>query len=429
MQILYFDNVRGFESTYIDLKSVNFFVGENSTGKTSILKLIAILSSVGFWRYGEFGDAETSLGGFEDIVTTPRNNAKDYFEVGIFADNHSDNEWSAFKFRFINKDNFPFLKELCYCNEWVNLQVIVDGKFIRYRYVVKNEILELQQKDFKAWVEKNGLNEFAFSKAPVEYDSILHILDWFFGEMMTKIGKQINGLTSLSRRGLFLSPFVWISPLRNEPQRTYNHQGLIYDPKGSHSPSVLKEILLGPNVKYILNRFGSDSGLYDDITVNDISDSENSNRFELLVSINGNARSIVNVGFGVSQVLPIVIETISRQDKLWFGMQSPEVHLHPRAQAALGDFIFKAYINDKQKFVIETHSDFIIDRFRIRMSRAKREKIQNTDDLAQVIFFSNSEKGNCLDAILINSDGSYPEDQPKEFRNFFVREQLEIISI
>ena len=178
-----------------------------------------------------------------------------------------------------------------------------------------------------------------------------------------------------------------------------------------------------------MNRFGLDSGLYDDITVKDISDNENSNRFELLVSINGVPRNIFNVGFGVSQILPIVIETIARQDSQWFGIQGPEVHLHPRAQAALGDFIFKSNVKDRQKFVIETHSDYIIDRFRLRMNMALRDNKDSIENLAQVIFFTKSTTGNHLDTILINIDGSYPEEQPKEFKDFFIHEQLEIISI
>src|SRR5205085_8960744 len=121
--------------TYLDLKSVNFLAGENSTGKTSVLKLISILSSAGFWRYGEFGEAETNLGGFDDVITSPRNNEKDYFEVGMLTDNNTDNpQWAAFKFRFINQDNFPLLKELCFRDDMMNLQAIVDGNFIRYRY-------------------------------------------------------------------------------------------------------------------------------------------------------------------------------------------------------------------------------------------------------------------------------------------------------
>ena len=40
MTSIYLHNFRGFNNTHIDLQDINFFVGENSTGKTSILKII-----------------------------------------------------------------------------------------------------------------------------------------------------------------------------------------------------------------------------------------------------------------------------------------------------------------------------------------------------------------------------------------------------
>lgn len=429
MPTIYFDNFRGFENTYLNLKSVNFFAGENSTGKTSVLKLLGILTSVGFWRYGEFGEGDTSLGGFEDIITTPRVHSKEYLEFGVFNDEiKEDARFSALKFRFINSDNFPYLKEVGYINDEVNLQAIIDGNFIKYRYRFQSTH-SFKNAEFKSWIENNGLGDLNFSKIELQYNAILPILDVIKGQIAKEREPKSYDFLKVYDKSLFLSPIVWISPIRAEPQRTYNRQGLIYNPKGSHSPSVLKEIFLGPNVKEILNKFGADSGLYDDIIIKDISDSKDSSSFELLISINNVPRNIIDVGFGVSQVLPIVVETIARQNNLWFAMQSPEAQLHPRAQAALGDLIFKTHVKDGQRFVIETHSDYLIDRFRLRVNRAFREKIDSIDDLSQVIFFTRSESGNRLDTIPINYDGSYPEEQPKQFRDFFIREQLEIISI
>jgi predicted ATPase len=187
----------------------------------------------------------------------------------------------------------------------------------------------------------------------------------------------------------------------------------------------LKEIITGPDVKKILNRFGSDSGLYDDINIHDLSE----DLFEVQVFIKGVARNITNVGYGVSQVLPIIIETIARQNETWFAMQQPEVHLHPRAQAALGDFLYKSNLKEGQKFIIETHSDYTIDRYRLRLNRALREGQSKGEANGQVVFFDKDEKGNHLAVIQIQPDGSYPDDQPKEFRDFFIKEQLDLITI
>lgn len=432
MPVIYFDNFRGFKSTFLDLKEVNFFVGENSTGKTSVLKLIGIISSQGFWRYGEFGKDETSLGGFSDIITSTRE-SKDYFEIGILGSNSENVNVSAIRLRYIEKDNFPFLKEICFRTGLVNIQAILEGKVIKYRFNILKSNSSLTLENFRAWITNNELNDIPFLRVEVEYLGIIPILTQLRSILSDDLSKETrfreNSLALIMEMPSYLNPFAWIAPVRAQPQRIYNHQGLIYSSEGRHSASVLKEILLGPSVKSILNRFGTDSGLYDDITIRDLSeDGSETNTFELLVYINGVPRNIMNVGYGVSQILPIIIEAIAREDNTWFATQQPEVHLHPRAQAALGDFIFKSNSIDKQKFIIETHSDYTIDRYRLRLNRSLRAKDKKIG-IGQVIFFSKSDTGNKLDVIEFNEDGSYPEDQPKEFRDFFIKEQLELITI
>ena len=71
MRFLYLDNFRGFSNTVIPLKPVNFLVGENSTGKTSLLALLNLLSSSSFWLSQDFNSADYEFGGFKDILSKP----------------------------------------------------------------------------------------------------------------------------------------------------------------------------------------------------------------------------------------------------------------------------------------------------------------------------------------------------------------------
>jgi predicted ATPase len=97
--------------------------------------------------------------------------------------------------------------------------------------------------------------------------------------------------------------------------------------------------------------------------------------------------------------------------------------LHPRAQAALGDLIHFLVVNESHTYIIETHSDYLIDRFRLRV------KEQGVPKDAQVVFFSKTETGNRADALMINEKGQYPEDQPDEFRSFFINEEISLLEI
>ena len=104
-------------------------------------------------------------------------------------------------------------------------------------------------------------------------------------------------------------------------------------------------------------------------------------------------------------------------------IQQPEVHLHPKAQAALGEFIYNIHIFEKQNFLIETHSEYLINRFRIISSKNKEKNIDS-----QVIFFERTDKGNKIHVIEIHN-GQYSENQPASFSDFFIKEELKLLEI
>ena len=143
----------------------------------------------------------------------------------------------------------------------------------------------------------------------------------------------------------------------------------------------------------------------------------------MIVELYGKPLNISNVGYGVSQVLPVVVEMITRPKGHSFAVQQPEVHLHPRAQAALGDLLHFLVVEQDHRYIIETHSDYLIDRFRLRVKETGLPKG------AQVVFFSRSSLGNKASILKISERGQYPKDQPDEFRRFFINEEVSLLEI
>lgn len=78
---------------------------------------------------------------------------------------------------------------------------------------------------------------------------------------------------------------------------------------------------------------------------------------------------LTNVGVGVSQVLPLVIMALMSRVGSLLILEQPELHLHPRVQARLADFIL-AVARSGRQFLIETHSEYIIYRMRRRIAEA-----------------------------------------------------------
>ncbi len=96
--------------------------------------------------------------------------------------------------------------------------------------------------------------------------------------------------------------------------------------------------------------------------------------------------ALPDVGFGVSQVLPIVVEALrcGRGDTII--LEQPEIHLHPKVQAALADF-FIARSKDGVKFIIESHSEYLIKRLCRRISE---DTVKNVNELVNIVFIEKT---------------------------------------
>ena len=218
-------------------------------------------------------------------------------------------------------------------------------------------------------------------------------------------------------------------PVRSSPQRTYNPTAPVTQSEGAHVPSRIAQLARThpsqwSQIREDLSKFGRDSGLFEEVQVRRLGRGE-SDPFQLNVKIEGNGpqRNIVDVGYGVSQALPIVFEISTRRPNSLYMVQQPEVHLHPEAQSALGSYIVSS-INQRPGFiVIETHSDFIIDRV--------RRHIRDGDvdhNLVSLLYFERKDYSSNIHNILIGETGDII-DPPSSYRNFFIREAIRNMSL
>lgn len=440
MPVLYFDNFRGFNKTFLPLKNVNFFVGENSSGKTSVLKLIKILSDHKFWFTQEFNSEEAELGYYAEIASYA-NKSKKYFEIGILGDYRDKDEGiSAIKLKFENSEGVPSIKEMSLINSDINIQAVVEENQVKYRYSTVdlsniNESNKLRY--FKNWIDKNELLNKAFTKndnsSPFFSRALLFHVQTLIAQIKSPDKASFEKRNSFHIPN-FLQDVAWLAPIRTDPKRTYDSYKITFNPDGTHAPYLLKKLIgkessakSREKVESILQKFGQDSGLFDKILINPLGKTDTS-PFELQVLLNNQPLKITNVGYGVSQILPLIIEVIARPENTWFAIQQPEIHLHPRGQAAFGDFIFKSVINDNKNFIIETHSDYTIDRFRLKLNKYSKSE-DPKECKSQIVFFHRTNGINELKCIPILADGSLPDEQPNEFRDFFIKEQLDLLQL
>ena len=135
------------------------------------------------------------------------------------------------------------------------------------------------------------------------------------------------------------------APIRSSPRRTYDPIRLSPDPEGSYVPTYFANVHFESpeqwrRLKDRLEIFGRRSGLFHEIGVKQLGDMEGG-PFQLEIETygkegEGQRRNLIDVGYGVSQVLPVLAELFRPDAPSMFLFQQPEVHLHPSAQAALG---------------------------------------------------------------------------------------------
>ena len=219
---------------------------------------------------------------------------------------------------------------------------------------------------------------------------------------------------------------IFFDPIRSKANRVYAGIRSTFTPDGENTPYLLRRRLSNKNnavaLRKKLNRFGKLSGLFDSISTK-VYSSHPQSPFEIALNLTGTKLNYTNVGYGISQILPLIVEFITADERRIFAVQQPEVHLHPRAQAALGDIIADLAREQDHEFIVETHSDYLIDRCRLNSSKHKGSPV------IQVVFFSRNKNGNSAHIIDVEKSGRYPIDQPDEFRSFFVHEEINLLEL
>lgn len=240
-----------------------------------------------------------------------------------------------------------------------------------------------------------------------------------------QIHRQFNSsLRARMQRNVFAS-----APIRSQPYRTYTPSEVLASAEGAHVPlEMAQQKRLATETwnrsRESLNLFGKKSGLFNDIDIR-LLGKKDGDPFQLTVKTGGPAMNIVDVGYGVSQALPIIYTLEQARQYEIYLLQQPEVHLHPRAQAELGTLIGRV---SKQRpagkvQLVETHSDYIIDRVRIEVGQKRIDH-----KMVTIVFFEKTDHGAKPTNIYLDENGELV-DPPNHFRSFFLQEQRRLLGI
>lgn len=445
MRYLYLDNYRGFKSSFIPINSVNFLVGENSTGKTSVLGLLKLLTPQNLWVNNDLDFKDAGLNTFKDIVSIGADD-KSYFSIGVVFDSPKsarrskgakiraplkESDLNVVYMNFTELDGMPKLSSFVSYKHGVEVRIRHVGSNVKYKSSLVDYgnsadkfILTRCKKLFREYRSDNtGYKILKDLRNIYTNTPILFIVAHLEEKLLSKNSEYIDELFDLKT---FIDDMAWLAPIRSKPRKTYDEYSLDFSPEGDHTPYLIKKKLDSKTdslrLKDFFQKIGKMSGLFKSVLIKNYGRGKTA-PFELDVVLSQEPLSVSSVGYGVSQALPVIMEIFSRRKGTWFAIQQPEVHLHPRAQAALGEMIYELAESEDKKFVIETHSDYTIDRYRISCRKSKKS-IES-----QILFFERTNSGNKVTCIPIDENGNLSENQPLAYREFYLKEEMDLLGI
>lgn len=421
------------------LAPLTFLVGDNSTGKTSFLAAIRALFEVAAEGIEpDFRKPPYDLGGFPGIAHSRggRGGRANSFEIGLSGG--APRQQLKFDVEFVSQADVPTPAAM----SWKMDDVWIKAVLKETKFIV----------DFGS---KNG--SWRFTTSEVAFENRWLFFPYIFAQVIRGFvddeesrgtfeklsgplnkpekedAKKQSDLLGHFRQMFWTSrPFAG-APIRSSPRRTYDPTRPLRDPEGAYVPTYLASMSYREKGKWNrlkkkLEAFGQDSGLFDEIGVRPLGNTAGG-PFQVQIrkfgTINkGPKRNLIDVGYGVSQTLPVVAELFRPDGPSVFLFQQPEVHLHPRAQAALGGLFCETASSGRQ-LIIETHSEYIMDRVRMDV-RDRKANLKPAD--VSILFFERSNLDVQIHSLRYDEQGNIL-NAPDSYGQFFMDEMRRSVGL
>ena len=379
-------NFKCFKEVDVSFSKITLLTGENSSGKSSLIYgILAVLQSLNsqsksFPLYLSLNGKYVNMGGYKDVSFN--HSLKNDFEIHINL-SEDDLNFSDIKtlWHFDKISHSPRLTQLKISSSITEINEVIQNDDLSYRV----------SSDYKTGiVDSADINDLFIELC----EELIHYSNYGFN---------------------------FISSSRVSPDRTY-YQSIANNMVNNYGEGYIDQILEWNDNKskeiYKLVSVLKDLKILYDIKPNRLS----GGRFEIKVKIKSKSKweSLVDVGFGISQFLPIIVADLQLSDDSTLIMSQPEIHLHPSIQANLGDYLVKK-VNEGNKgntiftsdsdylpsrkisktYIVETHSEYLLNRMRLLIVKGE---IQPKD--VAVYYFENSIKdGSIAHRIEFTKDG------------------------
>ncbi len=388
-------NFKGWKDTGdIRMAPITLFFGANSSGKSSIGQFLMMLKQTVespdrkavFYPGGK--NSAVQLGSYEEMVfhRDPRKKISFEYQWSLqetlkFKDPLSGQLYTGSDLAFRaevglgDKEQHKLVLDTLQYelldNESSSLSLSMTRKpGTKSDYKVDATDYQLKRKQGRAWSLGAPVRFYGFPDEVVAYYQNADFAQSF----------------NLSHEKLFGS-IHYLGPLRTKAERLYSWTGIEYESVGYAGENTVAAILaardrkIGLGYRKIIKPFGEviaaklkEMNLIEKFKVTPIS--EQRQEYEVKVCTKGSRDwvDLPDVGFGISQVLPVLVQCFYAPAGSIILMEQPEIHLHPSAQSALADVMIDV-INSREngedrniQLIIETHSEHFLRRLQRRIA-------------------------------------------------------------
>ncbi len=407
MDKLILENVRCFQGHHeLPLAPLTLLIGENSTGKSTVLAAARIAADI-CRDIGtpDFNETPFDWGAYDQIACTRSGRGGRAKSFGIGCELCAPAQCGKVlrvNACFEEKNAQPNISQC---------QVDVDGDIAVIRCIEDNATPTIMS---------DGQRTFQWGMRRILGYSIE-------GTLLSPEKQEDKDLITRSRWTFVLDylshqnrPYAF-APIRTRPRRTYDRRADTPRPEGEHVPMVLARLKASEPKKWKelkdeLTEFGKECGLFKSVNVKSLG--KESDPFQVQITVNGSPANLIDVGYGVSQAIPLLVDCLEETNQLLL-IQQPEVHLHPRAQAQLGSFFGYLARKQQKQFIVETHSDYMVDRIRMDV-RDGRHGLRPED--VQILYFERKDSGISIHPMQIDECGNLL-NAPPGYRRFFLDEE------
>ena len=430
------ENFKSWKDTgETSLAPITGLFGPNSSGKTSLLQALLLMKqTVDFSDRGmvfHLGDEKTlvDLGDFESVI-------------------HEHDTKRSLKFSLAWKSKLDFVIPDDYAKG-----VVSEGDEVRFEVesreentspgkalVVEEMVYRVEgrqfgirripaQADYEVFASGPGFN---MSRRPDEVERNLSMRDFHNFPYWADKLFQDSDLTFDLEYGLIslLDNLYYLGPLRAHPNRIYTRSGMKrvnIGPDGAHAveailasretgekirgfgqhPQMLYEyIALDEYIAEWLKRLG----LIHDFRINPLAAGRRFYEVKVRKSPGSAEVLLTDVGFGVSQILPVLVQCFYAPRKSTIILEQPDIHLHPSVQAGLADVFIDAWKKRDVQILFESHSEHLLRRLQRRIAE---EEIDQGD--VSLYFCSTEDSGSSrISPLEVNQFGNI-SNWPRDF--------------